>query len=259
MNYDKVEDTFFEAFDKAAMENGGNQAKAMLACISGFSPFLCKMIVNRACSLGVDTKAVLRAVCKDIVAHNYAPVTFAEGDFHAISFENKEFDTVNEMLDAYYSPKEQEHAISQKTGEMQKHLQSAINKTLRKIELHKQVASDAENYDINRIKGELLLANMYAIRDFHNEVELDNLYDMDENSMPKSKITIELDENKTIAQNAQIYFKKYQKQKATYENALIYYDEDQKELEYLTNVAALLKNVTNDDEILQIKEELTEE
>lgn len=252
-------DAFFEAFDKAAMENSGNQAKAMLASVSGFSPFLCKMIINRARDLGVDTKAVLKAVCKDIVAHNYAPATFAEGDFHAISFENKKFDTVNEMLDAYYSPKEQEHAIAQKTGEMQKHLQSAINKALRKIELHKQVASDAENYDINRIKGELLLANMYAIRDFHNEVELDNLYDMDENSMPKSKIKIELDENKTVAQNAQIYFKKYQKQKATYENALIYYDEDQKELEYLKNVAALLKNVTNDDEILQIKEELTEE
>ena len=77
--------------------------------------------------------------------------------------------------------------------------------------------------------------------------------------MPKSKIKIELDENRTIPQNARLYFKKYQKQKATYENSVLYYEEDQKELEYLSNVAALLQNVSNDDEIIQIKEELTEE
>ena len=250
---------FFDALNEALKTTGGNYNKAILSCVSGFSPFLCKMIVSRSLELGVDILSVLKAVCADIVNHKYNPTIFTGGDYHVISFEKGNFTTVNEMLDCFYSPKEQQHAISQKTGEMQKHLQSAINKTRRKIELHKQAAIDTENYDINRIKGELLLANMYAIKTFHQVVELDNLYDLDENSMPKSIITIELDENKTVPQNAQVYFKKYQKQKSTYENSLIYYEEDQRELEYLNNVSALLRNVSNDDEIIQIKEELTEE
>lgn len=250
---------FFYALEETLKTTGGNYNKAILSCVSGFSPFLCKMIVARSQELGVDVSSVLKAVCTDIVNHKYTPVIFTGGDYHVISFDKGNFATVNEMLDCFYSPKEQQHAILQKTGEMQKHLQSAINKTHRKMELHKQAAVDAENYDINRIKGELLLANTYAIKNYHNEIELDNFYDLDEESMPKSKIKIELDENRTIPQNARLYFKKYQKQKATYENSVLYYEEDQKELEYLSNVAALLQNVSNDDEIIQIKEELTEE
>lgn len=261
------EDEFSQAFLAEYNKNPEAAHKAILSNISGFSPFLCKMIVAESQHRGIRLLDVVRSVCRDIINSKYQPTIFkCNNEFHVINFNLPEdegriteFGTTNEMLDNVYSPKEVQHAIKQKTGEMQKHLQSAINKTLRKIEIHKQTASVSEDYDINRIKGELLLANVYAVRDSGDVVELDNFYDLDENSMPASKLTIELDVNKTVPQNAQMYFKKYQKQKATYENALIHYDEAVTELEYLNNVAALLANVANDDEILQIKEELTEE
>ncbi len=81
-------------------------------------------------------------------------------------------------------------------------------KQKRKIALVEKDISSAEKYDMYRHYAEILKANITNIKKGQKSITLDNLYD--ENS---DQVTIPLDPAKTVADNADWYFKKYKKGK----------------------------------------------
>ena len=73
------------------------------------------------------------------------------------------------------------------------------------------------------------------------------------------EVTISLDKNKSVSQNAQIFFKKYRKNKTAYESAEKYLAEDMEEMDYLESIKAMMDNNVLIEELDEIKAELIQE
>jgi len=258
----------------------GSISSYILANISGFSPLLCKAICNKAgisptapChALTEDNKTAvfdeLRKVCRDISSHSYKPAVIvsdmsseadAPVDFHCIDTvycESKVryFSSVNLMLDEFYTQKDTLERSRQKKASVKKCLSNAVARCEKKIRIHEDTIHESENYDIYKIKGELITSNMYLLKGGEDSVEAVNYY-----SESGETIIIELDKNKSAAFNAQAYYKKYKKKKSTYENALQSLEKCLEELDYLKSVEEHLDSCIENADIAEIKEELSEQ
>ena len=195
----------------------GSISSYILNNFSGFSPLLCKSICNRA---GVsptilarnlsenDKNAVfseLVSVCKNIADHNYKPAViigdtavshYEPTDFHCIAtvfndFKVRYFSTVNLMLDEFFTQKDVIERSRQKKSAIKKHLSNAITRTEKKLRIHDTAIRESEDYDIYRIKGELITANMYLLKGGESTLEAVNYY-----SETGEILTISLDKNK---------------------------------------------------------------
>ncbi len=252
-------------------------SKVILNSVSGTSPLLCKGICLNA---GIDPDVKLSAlrgnelytlteallnVSKKISERNYTPFILSEEDretgivkycdFHCFDTYSEgriiNYSSLNLMLDEFYTKKDTEERLRQKKANLVKSVNTAISRTERKIDIYEGDIRSAENYDVYRIKGELITANVYRIKSGDKETTLENYY---EENCPLIKIS--LDENLSPAANAQQYFKKYRKKKSTYENANRNMTDALSELEYLKSVETLLANCTDTADIAQIREEL---
>ena len=97
--------------------------------------------------------------------------------------------------------------------------------------------------------GELLTANLYQKKDYNDKIEVFD-YIHSEN------ITIDLDNTKTLNENAQRYFKLYTKSKTTKEKSTEILNGLQIEKEYLENILYSINSAENLNELDEIKSEL---
>ena len=158
------------------------------------------------------------------------------------------------MLDDFYTKKDSDDRLKQKQSSIMKHVNSAIEKCRRKMQIHSSTAEETGDYEKYKQFGEILTANMYQYSEYEEKVKAINYY---EESMPE--ITIDLDKSKSVSQNAQNFFKKYRKNKTAHESAEKYLEECLKELEYLQSVSVMIENNTDVTEIDEIRRELTDE
>lgn len=161
------------------------------------------------------------------------------------------FDTLSQSLDTYFEQQVKQERQNQLTHSIRQKLTSIITKNKNKIEHFLKALSESENSEEWRIKGELLMANSYAINRGITEVTLDNFYD------DNQPLTITLKPEKNAQQNAKDYFKKYQKIKQSVQYIRTQLDEATHEIDYLENILVQLDNATNDI-ISEIKFELTQ-
>ncbi|MBQ9730468.1 MAG: NFACT family protein, partial [Clostridia bacterium] len=173
-------------------------------------------------------------------------------DFFAFEVQGGEKQpSLNKAQDVYYSARENKKAFE---GGLRKLLSAATNaqkKCVKKLEQTSAKLAEAELCEENKIKGELLTANLYAINSGASFVELDNWYSGE-------KIKIRLDPTLSPSKNAQRYFKTYQKQKRAKETLLPRKQEEEKELYYLETVLFSLQNAKTEADIKEIEEELLE-
>ncbi|MCP4703716.1 MAG: fibronectin-binding domain-containing protein [candidate division Zixibacteria bacterium] len=127
---------------------------------------------------------------------------------HHLSGEPNKFKTLSL---AVYDKIKNRKAVGAEVSGKQKVIEAVkkyTKKQKRKIGYVEKDISSAEKFDMYRQNAELLKANITQIKKGQKSVTLDNLYD--ENS---AQITITLDPAKTVAENADSYFKKYRKGK----------------------------------------------
>ncbi|KRL83876.1 fibronectin-binding protein fibrinogen-binding protein [Ligilactobacillus apodemi DSM 16634 = JCM 16172] len=145
------------------------------------------------------------------------------------------FTTLSELLDNYYQEKAEHDRVSHQGAKLihvvKKEL--AKNKTkLSRLEKDLQTTKKADGY---RIKGELLTTYLYQLKPGDTTVTLPNYYD------EERPVEITLSPQLSPAQNAQKYFKKYQKLK----NAIAHINEQLRltkaELDYLESVQTQLE------------------
>lgn len=258
----------------------GSISSYLLDNISGFSPLLCKSICNNA-GVSPTTSARLLStadkncvfsellkVCDRIEKHLYKPAVIVGDssaehdeliDFHCIDtvfdeFKVKYFSSINLMLDEFFTQKDVLERSRQRKVSIKKCLSNAIARCEKKLRIHDSTISESENYELYRIKGELITANMYQLKGGEESAEFVNYY-----SEKGETINIELDKNKSAAYNAQSYYKKYKKKKSTYENALQSLEKCIEELEYLKSVEEHLDSCIENSDISEIKDELSEQ
>ncbi|WP_346961609.1 NFACT RNA binding domain-containing protein [Clostridium sp.] len=182
-------------------------------------------------------------------------------DFHCINLEHildagaqcEEYSSPSSLLESFYHSKDKINRLQSKSHDMQKLVTNNIDRIQKKLHILKQTLVECEEKPKYNLSGELITANIYNIKKGDKEVEVLNYYSEEE-----EYIKIPLDVNKTPAENAQKYFKKYNKLKAAEENAYIQIELAEEEDEYLQSVLSNIENADNYKDLEDIKNELVE-
>jgi len=162
------------------------------------------------------------------------------------------FSSLSELLDVFYFGKAERDRVKQQSGDLEKLLQNELSKNKKKLKKLERSLVDTEKADAIQLQGELITANMFALKKGMTEVEVVNYYD--ENG---GTITIPLSPLKTPSENAQSYFTKYTKLK----NSVAHIHEQIKltleENDYLETVLQQIESASPRD-LEEIREELAE-
>jgi len=183
------------------------------------------------------------------------PIEFSSFDMTLFkSYRKLKFDTASEMLQFYYTEKDVIYRTLQKTSDLRKLIQNNIDRCLKKREMYNKTLNSLKERDMLKIKGEILTANIYSLEKGMTSFTGQNFYDES-----GSEITIALDANLNPAENAQRYFKKYNKEKRTYVALQDQIKQNDIEFNYLESVFTNLSVAVDETDIEEIRNELSEE
>ncbi len=168
-----------------------------------------------------------------------------------IDGDTKEFDTLYNAEDYYFTQKQKQKAFKSKKERLSSIVNTQEKKVRKRLFAIISKEKEASSLEINKIKGELLLANAYQLREGMKECTLVNYYD-------GSEIKIELDPNLSVAKNAEKYYKKYAKQKRAIVALTPQREKAEEELKYLLGITDFIAISESIEELLGIEEELIE-
>ena len=157
------------------------------------------------------------------------------------------------MLDDFYQTRDRIERIKQKSSDLLQLLNTNIERCAKKIAILKKTLDDAKKKEEYKIKGDLLTANLYSFNQGDKEVRVLNYY-----SENYDEIVIPLKNTLSPSQNAQRYYKLYQKAKNAEVEATKQLENALLDLEYFESTMALTKNVTLEVDLNGIRQELSE-
>ena len=191
----------------------------------------------------------------DFLAMTEDPIPTMNGNNFSIFTDNpndKKFTTLSEMLDVFYHTKANRDRVQQQGGQLLHVIRKNLQRNKKKLKKLSNELKATENADEYRIKGEVLTTYLYQIKRGMTKITLPNFYDNNK------EITISLSNQLSPSQNAQKYFKKYQKLK----NAVTFVNEQieltKKEVAYLEEIQTQIELATPAD-LNDIKTELQQE
>ncbi|AQP41899.1 fibronectin/fibrinogen-binding protein [Streptococcus gallolyticus] len=172
--------------------------------------------------------------------------------FAAVLFDksDKQFDSLSELLDVFYQDKAERDRVNQQSSDLIHRVQTELDKNIKKLGKQEKELLATENAEEFRQKGELLTTYLTLVPNNQDQVKLDNYY-------TNEKIVIALDKSLTPSQNAQRYFKKYQKLKEAVKHLTGLIQETKDTITYLESVETALNHASISD-IEDIREELVE-
>ncbi|NLQ84063.1 Rqc2 family fibronectin-binding protein [Streptococcus mutans] len=209
--------------------------------------------------LGRDTAAELSQRLKTDTFKNFklffdSPTspTLTEKSFTAITFSNSQetFGSLSDLLDYFYQDKAERDRIAQQASDLIHRIQNELEKNKKKLKKQEQELQDTDKAEEFRQKGELLTTYLNQVPNNQDSVELDNYY-------TGQKVSIPLNKALTPSQNAQRYFKKYQKLKEAVKHLGSLISETKATIQYLESVDNAL-NQASLSEISEIREELVQ-
>ncbi len=169
------------------------------------------------------------------------------------AFKKVSYPSVSELLEAFYSEKDNAYHIQQKSHDMRRIILSNIERCVKKKDIQGKTLQDTAGKELWKLKGELITANIYGIPKNATSFSAVNFY---EENLPE--IEIALDPTKTPSANAQKYFNKYNKAKRTLAALEIQTKQNEEELNYLESILNALENAKETGDLEEIKTELTE-
>ncbi len=262
-----------ESFYKLIYSKNTECFQALYQNYAGLSPFMANELCFRAgencdSSIAALTEtdkenlyaSFTRLIC-DIQNADFAPVILYENDmpkeyavFPITSYDpknTKSFSSVSALLEQFYEEKNTLTRIRQKSVDLRKIVQTALERNVKKYDLQLRQIKDTEKRDKYKIFGELLTAFGYDVMPGSNKVTVNNYYTGED-------ITIPLDPTLTAIENAKKYYDKYNKQKRTYEALSTLTLQVKEEIQHLESVSNALDIALQEEDLVQIKEELIE-
>ena len=254
----------------------GDLRRAIYTTITGISPVIANELTHRA---GLDTVTDVAECDDDAFTRlgealtwlrdttengTYTPMCVLQGgipaEFAAVpltvytdfpNYESKTFDSMSELLLYYYETKEAATRIRQKSAELRRTVQTAIERVAKKLDLQEKQFSDTEKKDRFRICGELLTTYGYSAVSGSESFTCTNYYD-------DTEITIALDPTLSIMDNAKRYYERYSKLKRTGEALASHITESREELAHLESVRESLEFAADEADLADIRRELTD-
>ena len=158
------------------------------------------------------------------------------------------FASLSDLLDTYYKDKAERDRVKQQASELIRRVENELQKNRHKLKKQEKELLATDNAEEFRQKGELLTTFLHQVPNDQDQVILDNYY-------TNQPITIALDKALTPNQNAQRYFKRYQKLKEAVKYLTDLIEETKATILYLESVETVL-NQAGLEEIAEIREEL---
>ncbi|MCM1134537.1 MAG: NFACT family protein [Clostridium sp.] len=266
----------FPAFQNAMKSGSMPVYKAVYNHYTGISPVIAQEICYRA---GVDGdfstglfsdmpegEALLarlyqafEGLMREVKEGDFSPVILYEkgvpAEFSPIPLkmygeeEAVPFSSISALLEKYYAEKSTVTRIRQKSADLRKIVQTALERNVKKYDLQLKQMRDTEKKDKYRIYGELLNTYGYEASTGDKSLKALNYYTNEE-------ITIPLDPLLSPSENAKKYFDKYGKMKRTCEALSELTKEVKEEIDHLESVQAALDIALHEEDLAQIKEEL---
>ncbi|MCF1284037.1 Rqc2 family fibronectin-binding protein FbpA [Streptococcus sinensis] len=176
--------------------------------------------------------------------------SLTEKSFSALLFSDSktQISTLSELLDTFYKDKAERDRVNQQASELIRRVENELEKNRKKLGKQEEELLATENAEEFRQKGELLTTFLHQVPNDQEQVELDNYY-------TGEKIIISLDKALTPNQNAQRYFKRYQKLKEAVKHLTSLIEETRATILYLESVETALAQASL-TEIAEIREEL---
>ncbi len=176
--------------------------------------------------------------------------SLTEKSFSALLFSDSktQMSTLSKLLDTFYKDKAERDRVNQQASELIRRVENELEKNRKKLGKQEEELLATENAEEFRQKGELLTTFLHQVPNDQDKVELDNYY-------TGEKIIISLDKALTPNQNAQRYFKRYQKLKEAVKHLTSLIEETRTTILYLESVETALAQASL-TEIAEIREEL---
>ncbi|AZU61463.1 Rqc2 family fibronectin-binding protein [Neobacillus mesonae] len=241
--------------------NAGKLDRQLVQQFAGVSPLFAKEVIYTS---GLANRTTVPkqfvALMKKIEGDELQPAIMtaeAREVFYLFPLEHikgmvKTFSSLSEMLDRFYFGKAERDRVKQQGHDIERFISNEKEKNEKKIEKLEATLKDAQQADTFQRYGELLTANLYAVKKGMKEIEVLNYYDE-----AGGTIKIPLDPRKSPSENAQKYFSKYQKAK----NAILIVNEQivhaKDEAAYFDNLLQQVQSASPKD-LQEIREELAE-
>ncbi len=167
------------------------------------------------------------------------------------NLEKEEFQSISVLLEHYYAAKSAVTRIRQKSADIRKIVQTALERNIKKYDLQCKQLKDTEKRETYKVYGELLHTYGYQAEPLAKSMEVENYY-------TGEMVKIPLDPDLSAMENAKKYFQKYNKLKRTYEALTEFTKETKEEIEHLETIMTALDIAILEEDLAQIKEELIE-
>lgn len=163
---------------------------------------------------------------------------------------------VNFELDEFYNVRYENELFTTYRNNLLKVLMGTLDKLTKKMDNIDEKIKSCEDMDKNKLYGELLIANIYKFKDIKSyenieSVQVDNYYS---NQIETIKINPAI----SIQDNAEKYFKKYNKMKNTLRVTGIQKAQTEKELQYLESIVEELDKCEDINDVDEIYNEISE-
>ena len=167
--------------------------------------------------------------------------------------EERSAPSFSKLLDGFYSERDRTERMRQKTQALRKTLTNLTHRTARKLELQrKELAATYDREHLRRL-GDIVTANLYAIRRGQTTLHAVDFYDPD-----MREIEIPLSPAISPQQNAAKFYKDYQKAKNAERILTEQIANGEQELAYLESVLDALTRVECERDIQEIRTELAD-
>ncbi len=256
----------FEADEEVILKkldfNSGKIDQQIVQQFAGISPLFAKEVTHRAGLVNRKTiPGAFLSLVSDIKENKVTPSIYEQNQkelfymihlSHLANGNEKTFSSISELLDRYYYGKAERDRVKQQGNDLERFMVNEKKKNEKKIKKLTTTLDQAEKASEFQLYGELVTANIYAIKKGDKVAEVINYYD-EENQT----ITIPLDVQKTPSENAQKYFLKYQKAKNSVEVVHEQIQLAQAEIDYFEGLIQQIESASPKD-IEEIREELIE-
>lgn len=252
-------------------QQGGSLGKALSSTISGFSPQAAREIAFR---LTGDDSAKIIDLNLPLLSENLhhtleamytwgPPVLLLDADDTPLDVfpyvqhcrTNAHFTQVDggisAALDAFHAQRDRRARMTQRSQTLTRTLKTHIERCEKKLSIQQDALNNAERMDEYRKNGELIQANLYRLVKGMESAQVEDFY---EPECPT--ITIPMDKRFSPAQNAQKYFKRYQKARSAKELAADQMKKTKEELDYLETQLDDLRKCSCVEELIELREML---
>ena len=254
-----------------------NLSSALLSVMQGLSPIVCRELEYRVSDKADTPLSEFGSILKDRLKRELEALKAAlqSGDAHPVILTDKnqkpfdfsflkisqygsaasvkEFGSLSKALDEYYSEREQKARMHSASQDILRLLSNASSRISKKINIRKAELEKARTSDHKRKYGELIKANIHAIKPGDTSCTVTDYY-----SENLEQIKIPLNAALSPAQNAQKYFKEYRKACTASQLLEGFIQKGEQDLKYIESVFDELSRAKTTAELAEIRSELAD-